>query len=60
MSKLSRSSTDKKIFGVCGGLANHFGWDPTIIRLVFVLGTIFGYGSFVIVYLVLMLVMPND
>jgi phage shock protein PspC (stress-responsive transcriptional regulator) len=60
MASLKRSSYDKKLFGVCGGLAEHFGWDPTIIRLVFVLGTVFGIGSFVIVYLVLLLVMPNN
>jgi phage shock protein C len=40
-----------KAMGVCAGLANHFGGDPLVWRLVFVLGTVFGFGSLVIVYL---------
>jgi phage shock protein PspC (stress-responsive transcriptional regulator) len=40
-----------KAMGVCAGLANHFGGDPLAWRLVFVLGTVFGFGSLVIVYL---------
>ena len=40
-----------KVMGVCAGLANHFGGDPMVWRLAFVLGTVFGFGSLVIVYL---------
>jgi phage shock protein PspC (stress-responsive transcriptional regulator) len=40
-----------KAMGVCAGLANHFGGDPLAWRLAFVLGTVFGFGSLVIVYL---------
>ena len=36
MKRLSRSSTDRKIAGVCGGLAEYFEVDPTIVRLVVV------------------------
>ena len=43
--------TNGKVMGVCAGLANHFGGDPMIWRLAFVLGTVFGFGSLVIVYL---------
>ena len=43
--------TNGKAMGVCAGLANHFGGDPMIWRLAFVLGTVFGFGSLVIVYL---------
>lgn len=40
-----------KVMGVCAGLGNRFGGDPLVWRLAFVLGTVFGFGSLVIVYL---------
>ncbi len=40
-----------KVMGVCAGLANRFGGDPLVWRLAFVLGTVFGFGSLVVVYL---------
>ena len=40
-----------KLFGVCAGIARHFGMDPTLIRILFVLGTLIGFGSFVLIYL---------
>ena len=40
-----------KVMGVCAGLANRFGGDPLAWRLAFVLGTVFGFGSLVIVYI---------
>lgn len=57
MAKLRLSRTDKIVLGVCGGLAPYFGVDTTVLRIVFVLAAIFGFGSPVIVYLVLYLVM---
>jgi phage shock protein C len=47
------------ISGVCGGLGEFFGIDPTLIRLLFVLLTIFG-GSGVLVYLVMLLIVPEE
>jgi phage shock protein PspC (stress-responsive transcriptional regulator) len=55
--KLLRSITDKKLGGVCGGLAEYFGLDSTLVRVAFVLFGIFGAG--VIVYLALLFVMPK-
>ena len=46
---------ESKVFGVCAGLANYMNVDPTIIRLVFVAGTIFGFGSFILIYLAIAL-----
>ena len=43
--------TNGKVMGVCAGLANRFGGDPLVWRLLFVLGTVFGFGSLVVVYL---------
>ena len=56
--RLSRSATDKKLAGVCGGIAEYFGVDSTIVRLVFALLTV-GWGSGVAVYIVAVLVMPE-
>jgi phage shock protein PspC (stress-responsive transcriptional regulator) len=43
--------TNGKVMGVCAGLANRFGGDPLVWRLIFVLGTVFGFGSLVVIYL---------
>ncbi|WP_266181694.1 PspC domain-containing protein [Dyella humicola] len=56
--RLYRSRSDRKIAGVCGGIAEHFGWDPTLVRLGWVLLTLMG-GSGVLIYLILWLVMPE-
>lgn len=55
---LTRSSTDKMIGGVCGGLANYLGVDSTIVRLVSAAVILFtGIGP--LIYLVAWLVMPS-
>ena len=56
--RLTKSATDKKLAGVCGGIAEYFGVDSTIVRLVFALLTV-GWGSGVAVYVVAALVMPG-
>ncbi len=57
--KLYRSRTNRMLAGVCSGLGEFFGIDPTVIRLVFVAGTLLGFGSFVLVYIVLFIVVPE-
>ncbi len=57
--RLYRSRTDRVIGGVCGGLAQFFTIDATIIRLLFVFATFFG-GTSILVYLVLFLVVPEE
>ena len=59
MKKLYRSNTNRKLCGVCGGLAEHFDIDPTIIRLIFIFLTLFGGGG-VLIYLICALVIPNS
>ena len=44
-----------KALGVCSGLARYMNVDPMIVRLVFVAGTIFGFGSFILIYLAIAL-----
>ena len=46
---------DGKVFGVCAGLANYMNVDPLVVRLVFVAGTILGFGSFILIYLAIAL-----
>lgn len=57
--RLHRSETDRVVGGVCGGLGEYFNIDSTIIRLIFILITIFG-GSGVLIYLILWLVIPSS
>jgi phage shock protein C len=58
--KLYRSRNNRVIAGACAGLANFFGIDPTVVRLIFVAGTLLGFGSFVLIYLVLFVVVPEE
>jgi phage shock protein PspC (stress-responsive transcriptional regulator) len=59
MSKLRKSTTDKMVFGVCGGIAEYFGWDPTLVRVIFIVLTFAGIGSPILIYLILALIIPN-
>jgi phage shock protein C len=58
--KLYRSNTDKMLAGVCGGLAQYFGIDSTIVRLIFALLVFFGVGSGIVLYVILALIMPLE
>lgn len=55
--RLMRSSTDKKIAGVCGGLAEYFDLDPTIIRVLWLLAVLCG-GTGILAYIILWIVLP--
>jgi phage shock protein C len=55
--RLMRSSRDKKIGGVCAGLADYFDLDPTIVRIVWLLAIFFA-GTGVLVYLILWIALP--
>jgi phage shock protein C len=57
--KLYRSETDKVIAGVCAGIADFFDIDPTLVRIAFVLITIFGGGG-IILYIILWLIIPSE
>ena len=56
--KLYRSATDKKLGGVCGGIAEYLDVDSTLIRLAWVLCTLF-VGAGILAYIIALLVMPN-
>jgi phage shock protein C len=56
--RLVRSTTDKKIAGVCAGLADYFDLDPTVIRLVWFLSLFISLGTSVFAYIILWIVLP--
>ena len=56
--RLYKSATDKKLDGVCAGLAEYFEIDPTIVRLVWALAVVFA-GVGLIAYIVAAIVMPR-
>jgi phage shock protein C len=57
---LTRSRTDKKLMGVCGGIAEYLNLDPTLVRIAFVVGIIGSGGPFVLGYLALAFIMPKE
>jgi phage shock protein C len=57
--KLYRSKTDRKLAGVCGGLAQYFGVDATLIRVLFVLLAVLG-GSGLLLYVAMWIIVPNE
>ena len=57
--RLTRSSSQKMIAGVCGGIAEYLGWDVTVVRLLWIVLTLAG-GSGILIYLILWLVMPQN
>ena len=58
--RLVRSRDDRWVAGVCGGVAKYFGVDSNLVRLVVVIGTIFGFGSLLLAYLVAWVLMPEE
>lgn len=53
--RLRLDRANGKAFGVCSGLAQYMNVDPLIVRLVFVAGTLLGFGSFILIYLAIAL-----
>ena len=58
--KLYKSSQDKMLAGVCGGVAEYFGIDSTIVRLVMAFLTLWGIVPGIIIYIIAALVIPDD
>jgi phage shock protein C len=59
--RLTRTSHDKVLAGVCGGIARHFDWDPTLVRVGYVLLSVLSTGfPGLLVYVVLAFVMPAE
>ncbi len=56
--KLYKSATDKKLDGVCAGIAEYLGIDPTVIRLLWVFATLF-VGAGILAYIIAAIVIPR-
>lgn len=57
MSRLVLDRANKKILGVCAGLANWSGMDATVVRLLFVVTTLIGFGSPVLIYILMAMIL---
>jgi phage shock protein C len=58
--RLYRSRRDRKIAGICGGLAEYFGIDATLMRVIWVVLAFLSVGIAILLYLVLILVIPEE
>jgi phage shock protein PspC (stress-responsive transcriptional regulator) len=52
-------SKDKKIAGVCGGIAEYFGWDVSMVRIAYLILTLLTGSALAWIYLILMFVLPD-
>jgi phage shock protein C len=57
--KLYRSRTNRQVAGVCGGLAEHFNLDATLIRVLFVVLAVLG-GSGILIYVAMWIIVPQE
>ena len=57
--RLVRRTDDRMVAGVCSGIADYVGVDPTIVRLAAVVGTVLGFGTLLVAYVVAWLLMPE-
>lgn len=58
--KLERPRRDRMLAGVCAAIANYFGWDPVLVRIVYALLTVFTAFSGIIIYFILLLIIPEE
>lgn len=60
MKKTLRRSKDNMLFGVCAGIAEYFGWDPTLVRLGYFLLSFFSFAfPGIFIYIALAIIMPK-
>lgn len=57
--KLYKSNQNKMIDGVCGGIAEYFGIDPTVVRLIWALFSLMG-GSGILAYIIAAIIIPRS
>lgn len=59
-SRLTRSRDQRMIAGVCGGIAEHFGWDPSLVRIGYLLVSFLSAGfPGLLIYIILWVVVPE-
>lgn len=60
MKKLTRSTANAQVAGVCAGIAEYFNLDPTLVRAGFVIFTFLGAGSPILLYAILAFIIPEE
>ncbi|WP_438494958.1 PspC domain-containing protein [Paenibacillus sp. IHBB 3054] len=60
MTKLFRSERDKKLTGLCGGLARTLNIDATLVRLLVAVTAVFSFGTVALIYIVASLIVPKE
>lgn len=58
MKRLYKSEANKMIWGVCGGLAEYFNIDPSIVRILWVI-LIFAFGTGIVAYIIAAIILPS-
>ncbi len=58
--RLFRSRTESKLFGVCGGIGTYLNTDPTIVRILFIIATFASAGLMILLYLIMAIVVPTE
>ena len=58
--RLFKSRTERKMFGVCGGIATYFQIDPTLVRLLFVIAAFASFGFMILMYIIMAIVVPAE
>lgn len=59
MKRLTKSNTDAMLAGVCGGIAEYFGIDPTLVRVGYLIFTFLTAGSPILLYIILAFIIPE-
>ncbi|MFS0723527.1 PspC domain-containing protein [Paenibacillus sp. 1P07SE] len=60
MKKLYRSTRDRKLWGICGGISEMTGWDATLLRILLIVGTVLTHGALLFVYAIAGFVIPKS
>ena len=58
--RLYKSRTERKLFGVCGGMGTYLNVDPTILRILFVVGAFASFGFMILLYIAMAIIVPNE
>lgn len=58
--KLYRSTSDRMVAGICGGLGEYFSIDSTLVRLLFVIGSIFSFSALFWIYIIMLIIVPEE
>ena len=58
--KLVRTIENRMLCGVCGGIGKYFNVDPTLVRLIWVLASVIGAGSGLLVYIIAAIIIPEE